>query len=200
MFGFIGTSVTASLNYNQYSTIADLHTFQFTVAHALWFSVSASRLLATDLNAETITWNHYEVFLLFRLLHSVLHRPNLYSTNLHSSLRTCSILVFVLSTAPHCTALHSRLFRASRILCHNLRNRGECEICQHYRRRCLIICSSNVFRVIKSRRMAQNCWVFGLCPSSGILKFREDIVSKIGSVSIPRWVGDTYFVGPLRKN
>jgi hypothetical protein len=50
VIGFIGTSVTISLNYNQYSVIADLHTFQFTVAHALGFSVSTSRLLATDLN------------------------------------------------------------------------------------------------------------------------------------------------------
>jgi hypothetical protein len=50
----------------KYSAIADLHTFQFTVAQALGFSVFASRLLATDLNAEVIISNHYEVFLLFR--------------------------------------------------------------------------------------------------------------------------------------
>jgi hypothetical protein len=60
MIVFIGTSVTISLSYNQYSAIADLHTFQSTVAHALGFSVSTSRLLATDLNTETITSNHYE--------------------------------------------------------------------------------------------------------------------------------------------
>jgi hypothetical protein len=41
--------------YRQYSAIADLHTFQFTVPYALIFSVSSSRLLATDLNTETIT-------------------------------------------------------------------------------------------------------------------------------------------------
>jgi hypothetical protein len=35
---------------NQYSALADLHTFQFTVAHALGFSVSISRLLATEPN------------------------------------------------------------------------------------------------------------------------------------------------------
>jgi hypothetical protein len=46
----------------KYGAIADLHTFQFTVAHALGFSVSSSRLLATDLNTETSTSNHYEVF------------------------------------------------------------------------------------------------------------------------------------------
>jgi hypothetical protein len=59
------TSVTNSLNHTQYSAIANLHTFQFTVAHAQKFSVSASRLLATDLNTETITSNHYEAFLPF---------------------------------------------------------------------------------------------------------------------------------------
>jgi hypothetical protein len=52
MIGFIGTSFTISLNYNQYSAIADLHTFQFNVPHALWLSVFTSRLLATDLNIE----------------------------------------------------------------------------------------------------------------------------------------------------
>jgi hypothetical protein len=65
MIGFISTSVTLYLNYNQYSAIADLHTFQFTVSHALGFSVFTSRLLATDLNTETSTSNHYEVFLPF---------------------------------------------------------------------------------------------------------------------------------------
>jgi hypothetical protein len=32
----------------------------------------------------------------------------------------------------------------------------------------------------------QNYWLFGLCPSSGILKTREHIVSEIGSVSVLR--------------
>jgi hypothetical protein len=45
----------------------------------------------------------------------------------------------------------------------------------------------------------QNYWVFGLCPSSVILKTGEHNVSEIGSVSIFRWVGDTYSVGPLTK-
>jgi hypothetical protein len=43
MVGFINTLVThtllITLKYMQYSVIADLHTFQFTVAHALGFSV-----------------------------------------------------------------------------------------------------------------------------------------------------------------
>jgi hypothetical protein len=65
MIGFIGTSVTISLNYNYYGAIVDLHNLQFTVAHALGFSVSTSRLLATDINTDNITSNHYEVFLPF---------------------------------------------------------------------------------------------------------------------------------------
>jgi hypothetical protein len=90
MVGFICTSVTISFNCNQYSAIADLHNFKFTVAHLLGFSVSTSRLLVTDLNTETITSNHYEVFLSFLLqspwnadpiLDSVLHGTHLYSTN-----------------------------------------------------------------------------------------------------------------------
>jgi hypothetical protein len=56
---------TISLNYKQYSDVADLHIFQFTVVHALGFSVYTSRILATDLNTGTITWNYYEVVLSF---------------------------------------------------------------------------------------------------------------------------------------
>jgi hypothetical protein len=54
MIGFITTSVTHSLlitlKYKQYSAIADLHRLQFTVANALGFSVSTSRLPATAFN------------------------------------------------------------------------------------------------------------------------------------------------------
>jgi hypothetical protein len=59
MIAFISTLVTHSLlitlKYRQYSANADLHPFQFTVAHALGFSVATSRLLATDLSTETST-------------------------------------------------------------------------------------------------------------------------------------------------
>jgi hypothetical protein len=65
MIGFVGTSVTSSLNHTYFSAIADLHNLQFTITHALGFSVFISRLLATDLNTETSTSNHYEVFLPF---------------------------------------------------------------------------------------------------------------------------------------
>jgi hypothetical protein len=54
-----------TLSYNQYSVIADLDTFQFTVAHAVGFSVITSHILATDNNTGTITSNQYEVLSLF---------------------------------------------------------------------------------------------------------------------------------------
>jgi hypothetical protein len=49
MIGFIGTSVIISVNYNQYSAIADLHNLQFTVTHALGFSVFSSCVLVMEL-------------------------------------------------------------------------------------------------------------------------------------------------------
>jgi hypothetical protein len=71
MNGFIVTFLAQSLlitnnatrTCKQYSATADPHNLQFTLAHALGFSVSTSRLIATDLNKETGTLNHYEVFL-----------------------------------------------------------------------------------------------------------------------------------------
>jgi hypothetical protein len=65
MFAFIDISVTNSLNHTYYSAIADLHNLKFIVADALGFSVSTSCLLAMDLNTETSTSNHYDVFLTF---------------------------------------------------------------------------------------------------------------------------------------
>jgi hypothetical protein len=63
MIGFTGTLFAVSLNHTQiYSANAYLHTFEFSVANTLGLSVSTSRL-----NTETITSNHYEAFLLFRL-------------------------------------------------------------------------------------------------------------------------------------
>jgi hypothetical protein len=54
MIGCVSSWVTHSplITNRQYSAFAHLHTFQFTVTHALGFSVSTSRLLATDLNTE----------------------------------------------------------------------------------------------------------------------------------------------------
>jgi hypothetical protein len=44
-------------DYRQYSAIADLHTLQFTVTHALGFSVFISRVLATDLSHMKSSWH-----------------------------------------------------------------------------------------------------------------------------------------------
>jgi hypothetical protein len=41
--------IRTTRNYKQYSAVADLHTSQFTVTHAVGFSVFTSRILATDL-------------------------------------------------------------------------------------------------------------------------------------------------------
>jgi hypothetical protein len=92
MIEFIRILVTVSLNYHQYSAIVDLHNFQFTVAQALRFSV----FLATDLNTETSTTNHYEFFLAF-----LVQSP----WNLGTQLKT---LLDSLSTL-HCTALCTNL-------------------------------------------------------------------------------------------
>jgi hypothetical protein len=52
-------TVNTTRAYKPYSAIADLHNLQFAVAHALGFSLSTSPLLATDINTETGTSNHY---------------------------------------------------------------------------------------------------------------------------------------------
>jgi hypothetical protein len=49
MIEFIATYTFTTRDYRQYSAIADLHTLQFTVPHALGFSDFTSRILATDL-------------------------------------------------------------------------------------------------------------------------------------------------------
>jgi hypothetical protein len=67
MIEFICTLITSSLNHTYCSAIADVHNLQFTVAHALGFSVSTIRLLATDLDTEITASDHYEVFMLFHL-------------------------------------------------------------------------------------------------------------------------------------
>jgi hypothetical protein len=53
MIGSVSNSDTIYLNYKQYSVIADLHNFQFTVVHAIGFSVFTSRLLTTYFNTDT---------------------------------------------------------------------------------------------------------------------------------------------------
>jgi hypothetical protein len=49
MIGFINTLYNQLVLNKQYSAIADLHNLQFTVTHALGFSVFSSRILVTEL-------------------------------------------------------------------------------------------------------------------------------------------------------
>jgi hypothetical protein len=49
MIAFIDTLYTPLGTTDNYSAITDVHTLQFTVTHALGFSVFTSRILATDL-------------------------------------------------------------------------------------------------------------------------------------------------------
>jgi hypothetical protein len=53
-----------TLGYRQNNAIADLHIFQFTVTHALGFSVFTSRIRATDYSSLTVTSNHTRILLL----------------------------------------------------------------------------------------------------------------------------------------
>jgi hypothetical protein len=54
MIGFIDTVYTALGTTHNYNATADLHTLEFTVTHALWFSVFTSRILATDFHTVVI--------------------------------------------------------------------------------------------------------------------------------------------------
>jgi hypothetical protein len=107
MTGFIGTSATISLNYSRYSAIANLHTFHFTVAHVLGFSVSTSRLVATDFNTEMITSNHYEVF-----FDPILQ--NWFSLSL-----SLKFAVRLESPAPNSKLLYADIFPFSWLNCHS---------------------------------------------------------------------------------
>jgi hypothetical protein len=62
MIGFISVSYMRTFNYIQVQAVLALSFIYInlptTVAHTLGFSVSTSRLLATDLNTDAITSNH----------------------------------------------------------------------------------------------------------------------------------------------
>jgi hypothetical protein len=81
--GFISSwvihSLLSTLTHRQYSAITHLHTFQFTVAHALGFPVYTSCLLAINLNTRiiTVSLNHtpnitYKSSLIFTRTHQEL--------------------------------------------------------------------------------------------------------------------------------
>jgi hypothetical protein len=61
---FIDTLFTQLGTRGNYSAIADLHTLQFTVTHALRLSVFTSRILATDLSVSLYFQVTHKVFLL----------------------------------------------------------------------------------------------------------------------------------------
>jgi hypothetical protein len=64
MIGFIGTLYTVLTATDNYSANADLHILEFTVTHALGFSVFTSRILATDfITLSTSLQITHEVFL-----------------------------------------------------------------------------------------------------------------------------------------
>jgi hypothetical protein len=71
--------------YKQYSALAILHTFQFTVAHALGFSAFTSRIQATDLSQSHCNFKSHAksslhsliAFLPFLLNHFRLPSPEL---------------------------------------------------------------------------------------------------------------------------
>jgi hypothetical protein len=97
---YLPLSYTLTPNYTyiqQYSTIADIHTFQFTVAHALGFSVSTSRLLATALKTETIRvlLNHTLQMLLHCSIHKSSHHTFKSSQDDCSQLATHELLAAV---------------------------------------------------------------------------------------------------------
>jgi hypothetical protein len=105
MIGFIDPSLQLHLftiNTTRTYKLSLIYTLSSSPLHTLGFSVSTSRLVATDLNTGTITSYYYKVFLSFLLqslwnakpiLHSnspvsALHGTNLYSINLVESLST----------------------------------------------------------------------------------------------------------------
>jgi hypothetical protein len=96
-------------DYRQYSTVALLHTFQFTIAHALGFSVFTSRILAMDFSQSHCnknshmksSWHNLIPFLPSPLNHLLLPSPEhdavlsttvLYSVLLHPVFLLCPLI------------------------------------------------------------------------------------------------------------
>jgi hypothetical protein len=62
MIGFIDTLYIPFRNTINYSVVADLHTLQFTVTHALGFSVFMILSLQRIYNSRTVTAAHIKSF------------------------------------------------------------------------------------------------------------------------------------------
>jgi hypothetical protein len=69
MIGFIDTLFTQLETTRNYSDVADLHSFEFTVTHALGFSVFTSRILATDWSQSHSNFKSHMKFPLHSLRH-----------------------------------------------------------------------------------------------------------------------------------
>jgi hypothetical protein len=101
MMGFIDTyTFTQFGTTGNYSAIVILHTFQFTVAHALGFSVFTSRILATDLSQSHCNFNSHMKSSWHSLIHFLpflqLAIPKI---RLHSTTVLCSF--YYISPAEH---------------------------------------------------------------------------------------------------
>jgi hypothetical protein len=59
MIGLIAPYIFTTWDYRQYSAIFILHTFQFTITHALGFSAFISRILATDSSQSYCNFNSH---------------------------------------------------------------------------------------------------------------------------------------------
>jgi hypothetical protein len=78
MIGFINILYIHTVrDYRRYSAITILHTFRFTVPHALGFSAFTSRILATDLSQSHCNFNTHMKSSFLSLIISDCHLQNL---------------------------------------------------------------------------------------------------------------------------
>jgi hypothetical protein len=106
LIGFIGSLVTHSLlitiKYTGDTALSLVHTFQFTVVHALGFSVSTSRLLATDLHSETSTQITTSITLKIFQLHFQYHCnvAHIKSSTSHNTSSQADLLYYSVDLVP----------------------------------------------------------------------------------------------------
>jgi hypothetical protein len=87
MIGFISVSYTHTLNYTQVQAVLRL---QSTVAHALGFPVSTSRLLATAFNTQTVRISHSNYYT--QVFSSQKHSSQLTLTTLEDWNQNCHFI------------------------------------------------------------------------------------------------------------
>jgi hypothetical protein len=95
-------------DYRQYGAIAIIHTFQFTVTHALGFSVFTSRLLAKDLSQSHCNFKSH----MKSSGHSLISFLPLFSTQFNSIQFFCFQAHILAGWRPE-----TRLFTSTRLLC-----------------------------------------------------------------------------------